>query len=166
MAKISKIVSGGQTGVDRAALDFAINNSIEYGGWCPKGGWAEDYPTPPGLLAKYGNLKETPSAKVNQRTKWNVRDSDLTIIVIEHPALDHSKGTEFTAVKAEELKKPIIFVDINNPPDKKELESLLDTFQEGAVINIAGPRESESPGIYSKTSVLLHMLLKDFLPCQ
>ena len=55
-----KIISGGQTGVDRAALDVAIERGMDWGGWCPKGGWAEDFPEPPGLLAKYPHLKETP----------------------------------------------------------------------------------------------------------
>jgi hypothetical protein len=66
--------SGGQSGVDRAALDVAIAHSIPYSGWCPLGGWAEDFPTPPGLLAAYPQLTETPSAETEQRTAWNVRD--------------------------------------------------------------------------------------------
>jgi hypothetical protein len=70
-----KIVSGGQSGVDRAALDVAIARGIPYGGWCPKGGWAEDMPAPPGLLAHYPHLRETPSADPAERTAWNVRDS-------------------------------------------------------------------------------------------
>ena len=56
-----KLLSGGQSGVDRAVLDAAVERSIDYGGWCPKDGWAEDLPKPPGLLAKYPRLKETPS---------------------------------------------------------------------------------------------------------
>ena len=78
-----KIVTGGQTGVDRAALDAAIELGIPYGGWCPKGGWAEDLPTPPGLLALYPNLRETPDADPAQRTAWNVRDSDRLLILVE-----------------------------------------------------------------------------------
>jgi hypothetical protein len=69
-----KIISGGQTGVDRAALDVAIERGMTWGGWCPKGGWAEDFPDPPGLLAKYPNLKETTLSHPLQRTEWNVRD--------------------------------------------------------------------------------------------
>jgi len=63
-----KLISGGQSGVDRAVLDVAEAYGITYGGWCPKGGWAEDFPQPPGLLARYPNLKETPFADPAQRT--------------------------------------------------------------------------------------------------
>ena len=76
-----KIVTGGQSGVDGAALDVAIEFGIEYEGWCPQGGLAEDFPVPPGLLTSYPKLKETPLAEVNQRTEWNVRDSDATLIL-------------------------------------------------------------------------------------
>ncbi|HEY6920163.1 MAG TPA: putative molybdenum carrier protein, partial [Methyloceanibacter sp.] len=68
-----KILSGGQTGVDRAALDAAIERGIACGGWCPKGGWAEDMPRPPGVLARYPMLQETPLGDHVQRTEWNVR---------------------------------------------------------------------------------------------
>jgi hypothetical protein len=73
-----KIISGGQSGVDRAALDVAIERGMEWGGWCPKGGWAEDFPNPPGLLPHYPHLRETPEPHPLQRTEWNVRDSDAT----------------------------------------------------------------------------------------
>ena len=81
------IVSGGQTGVDRAALDVAIELGIRYRGWCPKGGWAEDRPNPPGLLALYPQLRETPEADPHQRTEWNVRDCDCLMVLVEHPGL-------------------------------------------------------------------------------
>jgi hypothetical protein len=71
-----KILSGGQTGVDRAALDVAIARAMPYGGWCPRGGWAEDFSDSPGLLATYPHLRETPSRDPAQRTDWNVRDAD------------------------------------------------------------------------------------------
>ncbi|MEX0610513.1 MAG: putative molybdenum carrier protein, partial [Pirellulales bacterium] len=69
------IISGGQTGADRAALDFALEHEIAHGGWCPRGRLAEDGPIAP----RY-NLQETPSRKYSQRTEWNVRDSDATVI--------------------------------------------------------------------------------------
>src|SRR5215510_5032972 len=75
MPRLTRIVSGGQSGADRAALDFAIARGLEYGGWCPKGGWAEGFPDPPGLIARYPNLRETPERDPKQRTEWNVRDS-------------------------------------------------------------------------------------------
>jgi hypothetical protein len=71
-----RIVSGGQTGVDRAALDVAVALGMPYCGWCPRGGWAEDMPEPPGVLARYPRLEETPSEDPAQRTRWNVRDSE------------------------------------------------------------------------------------------
>ena len=74
--KIRKIRTGGQSGVDRAALDVARELNIEICGWCPRGGWAEDYTTPPGLLSDYPELTETPSAGTTQRTLWNMRDAD------------------------------------------------------------------------------------------
>src|ERR1700682_4816768 len=88
-----KIISGGQTGVDRAALDVAIERGMDWGGWCPKGGWAEDLPDLPGLLAKYAHLRETPDPHPLQRTEWNVRDSDATLIIVGSAGLSVSKGT-------------------------------------------------------------------------
>ena len=88
-----KLLSGGQSGVDRAVLDVAIARGIDYGGWCPKDGWAEDFSAPPGLLAKYPHLKETPLADPAQRTEWNVRDADACMIVIAAGGLAVSKGT-------------------------------------------------------------------------
>lgn len=72
---MEKIVSGGQTGVDRAGLDFAIALGIPHGGWCPKGRKAEDGP----IDNRY-QLQETPRADYLQRTEWNVRDNDGTVI--------------------------------------------------------------------------------------
>jgi Circularly permutated YpsA SLOG family len=78
-----KVISGGQSGVDRAALDAAFACGIAYGGWCPRGGWAEDFPSPPGVLTRYPLLKETPLADPAQRTEWNVRDSHAMLIVVD-----------------------------------------------------------------------------------
>src|SRR4051812_13657388 len=99
----SKLIvrSGGQSGVDRAALDLAIAHDIQYGGWCPKGGWAEDFPTSPGLLSNYPRLTETPSRAPEQRSAWNVRDSHGTLIVVADAELEESEGTRFTRTCAE-----------------------------------------------------------------
>ena len=78
-----KLLSGGQSGVDRAVLDVALARGLAYGGWCPKGGWAEDYPTPPGILTKYPRLQQTPLADPAQRTEWNVRDADACLILVD-----------------------------------------------------------------------------------
>src|SRR6185312_13838048 len=102
-----RIVSGGQSGVDRAALDVALELGIPYGGWCPRGGWAEDLPVPPGLLARYPLLRETPTAEPAERTRWNVRDSDGTLILLagERPA--PGSGTALALATAEELARPV-----------------------------------------------------------
>jgi hypothetical protein len=107
------IVSGGQTGVDRAALDVAIEQGIPYRGWCPKGGWAEDRPSPPGVLALYAGLRETPEADPRQRTEWNVRDSDRLMVLVDRANLPVSKGTAFALACAKTLAKPHIVIDID-----------------------------------------------------
>ena len=93
------IVSGGQTGADRAALDFAIAHGIAHGGWCPRGRLAEDGPIP----SRY-QLRETPSRKYAQRTEWNVRDSDATALFTLAPQMQG--GTALTPDVAERLGKP------------------------------------------------------------
>jgi len=80
--------------VDRAALDVAIALAIPYGGWCPLGGWAEDFPEPPGLLPRYPLLRETPLADPAQRTEWNLRDSDAVLVISLAAGPAVSRGTE------------------------------------------------------------------------
>lgn len=82
MTKIRRIRTGGQTGVDRAAMDTAREYGIPLCGWCPKNGWAEDYPSEPGLLQDYPQLSETPSEGTDQRTEWNMRDADAIHTII------------------------------------------------------------------------------------
>ena len=106
-----KIISGGQSGVDRAALDVAIERGMEWGGWCPKGGWAEDFPNPPGLLPHYPHLKETPLPHPLQRTEWNVRDSDATLILTDAKGLQVSIGTQRAHSYAHHHAKPLLMVD-------------------------------------------------------
>jgi len=154
-----KIVSGGQTGVDRAALDAAIERGILYGGWCPKGGWAEDMPKPPGLLASYPYLQETPLADPNQRTEWNVRDSNRLMVLLDSRGLN-SAGTELAIRTADKLKRPFLVVDLDASGDIGRAAAW---FYEGRqtqlTICIAGPRESEAPGIYAKAKAFLQAML-------
>ena len=110
-----EIISGGQTGVDRAALDVAIERGMAWGGWCPKGGWAEDFPDPPGLLAKYPHLKETAHSHPLQRTEWNVRDSDATLIVTDSGGLSVSIGTRRAHQWAHQHGKPLLVIDASEP---------------------------------------------------
>lgn len=142
-------MSGGQTGADRAALDAAIAAGIPYGGWCPAGGWAEDEPTPPGLLARYPGLRATPMADPAMRTRLNVRDSDATLIV--RPADTVSPGTDLTEEIARELGRPCL-VSTGDPGPALEWLEAIGT---GLVLNVAGLRESEHPGIYELTRALL-----------
>jgi Circularly permutated YpsA SLOG family len=158
-----KLVSGGQTGVDRAVLDVAVERGIDYGGWCPKGGWAEDLPAPPGLLAKYPRLQTTPLADPAQRTDWNVRDADACMIVIAVGGLAVSKGTALAEELAHRYRKPLLIVDLSDPEpiEKASLWLRVQQRRVGAdlALAIGGPRESEAPGIYAHATAFLHALI-------
>jgi hypothetical protein len=164
MSTIS-IRSGGQTGVDRGALDFALRVGLSYGGWCPRGGWAEDFPTAPGLLAKYPLLKETPSAEPDQRTAWNVRDSDATLILIRGDELERSPGTIFARQMAELVfLRPCLVADILQSDSIARAREWIARVSDAVsgtefLLNIAGPRESEAPGIYAEAGRFLTALL-------
>jgi len=147
---IEKIVSGGQSGVDRAALDTALMHGIEIGGWCPKGRKAED-----GVIAVHYGLSETPSAEYDQRTEWNVRDSDGTIILYRHTI---SGGTQFTKQTCTQTRKPCCVIDLSEPLPISEVIFWLN-MNEIRSLNVAGPRESQSEGIYEQASKYLQALL-------
>jgi putative molybdenum carrier protein len=157
------IRSGGQTGVDRAALDFAVRRGRPYAGWCPRGGWAEDFPDPPGLLAAYPRLTETPSADPAERTAWNVRDSHATLILTRGD-LSRSLGTTLTRQLTRQLKRPCLVVDPADPSAADAARDWLDRTAVGLgvselVLNVAGPRESEAPGVSAETGRFLEQLL-------
>src|ERR1700733_1837307 len=101
------LLSGGQSGVDRAVLDSALALGLDYGGWGPQGGWAEDFPDPPGVLAKYPKLKETPLADPAQRTEWNVRDADACLIIVDAGGIDISRGTALARELAPRYRQPL-----------------------------------------------------------
>jgi Circularly permutated YpsA SLOG family len=150
---ISKIISGGQTGVDRAALDVAMELGIECGGWCPKGRRAEGRPIP-----KRYPLKETPSTAYPQRTKRNILDSDATIILtLRQP---QKGGTALTIRLARSLEKPYKVVRLNGAPDVETVRSWLKRKKIG-ILNVAGPRESENPGIHAMACNFLRRLLME-----
>src|SRR5262245_51134918 len=107
------ILSGGQSGVDRAALDAAIEKGLGYRGWCPKGGWAEDLPETPGLLAPYPHLRETPEADAVERTRRNVRDCDRLLVLADSSGVTVSKGTELARGLALKLGKPCLVLDLD-----------------------------------------------------
>jgi Circularly permutated YpsA SLOG family len=147
----TKIISGGQTGVDRAALDVAMQLGIPCGGWCPKGRRAEGSPVP----KKYP-LQETPSPYYPQRTRRNVRDADATLILTEGPP---TGGTALTRQLAVQMGKPFLVLDLNEKPDPEAVHDWADREHVHA-LNIAGPRESENPGIYKRASEFLREILK------
>jgi hypothetical protein len=138
---LERIISGGQTGADRAALDFAIANGIPHGGWCPRGRMAED-----GQLERCYELKETPEVEYPQRTEWNVRDSDGTVIFSILPGL--AGGSKLTADLAEELGKP--WLHLSEVHDGPSAVARLRAFLSDhaiRVLNVAGPRASNEPAV-------------------
>ena len=151
---VSRIISGGQSGADRIALDWAIHNNIPHGGWCPRGRKAEDGP----LDAKY-LLQETKSAGYLQRTRQNVVDSDGTLIVNLGKL---EGGTLATAKLAKKLGKPHIVLQLDSGVGAEEVKQLLDWLRRESIstLNVAGPRESKRPGIYSLTNALLDSAAK------
>jgi len=157
-----KLISGGQTGVDRAVLDVAVETGLPYGGWCPKGGWAEDFPEPPGLLVRYPDLRETPLADPAQRTEWNIRDADACLILVEGTATV-SRGTELAQQIAHRQRKPLLVADLRQPAGLESARLWLRVQQVrfGAAFKLAigGPRQSESPGIYDAARNFLRVLL-------
>jgi len=159
-----KLVSGGQSGVDRAVLDVALARGIEYGGWCPLGGRAEDFPTPPGLLAKYPKLQETPLADPAQRTEWNVRDADACLILDDAGGLEGSAGTALAAELAHRYRKPLLVVNLRDSDILNRAVLWLRVQQakhgRGLELAIGGPRESEAPGIYAGAAAFVTALLE------
>jgi hypothetical protein len=149
-------------------LDVAEACRIAYGGWCPKGGWAEDFPQPPGLLAQYPNLKETPLADPAQRTEWNVRDADACMIIVDAGGLPASRGTGLARSLADHYAKPVMVVDLQEPDALQRAARWLCTQCEafGPSLNLAigGPRESEAPGIQGRAAAFIRALLKECPP--
>jgi len=148
---VSCIISGGQTGVDRGALDAALRLGIEHGGWCPKGRLAED-----GCIPPLYQLRETTSAEYPQRTERNVIDSDGTLILYRSRMYG---GTRLTHRLTRKHAKPSLRVDLSDDPDAGAVRSWL--AERGIeVLNVAGPRESSAPGIADETSEFLAKCLE------
>ena len=136
---LEKVVSGGQTGVDRAALDAAMSLGIPCGGWCPKGRTAED-----GFIPARYPLREAVSSIPRQRTEWNVRDADGTLILTHGQP---SGGTAFTIEMAARWKRPCLILDLDLSPAPDEVSAWVGRY-EIRILNVAGPRESHCPRIY------------------
>lgn len=149
-----KIVSGGQTGADRAALDWAIDHGIPHGGWCPKGRKAED-----GSISWRYDLKETPSPDYTQRTEWNVRDSDATVIFSFGAVL--TGGSKKTAELAQKHRKPCLHLSAKLHGDKapEVLKKFIDEHRI-KILNVAGPRASKEPMVGEVVKAVLGALME------
>ncbi len=147
---LKKIVSGGQTGVDRAALDVAMELGLPCGDWCPQGRLAED-----GKIAAHYPLNETPSKRYQERTDWNVRDSEATLI-LNLGELDG--GTALTEELARGYGCHCLVVDLELDWDIGKVQSWL----QGngiSTLNIAGPRASKRSDVYRLAFDFLHLLI-------
>ena len=142
---IRKLISGGQTGVDRAALDWAIAHGIEHGGWCPKGRLAED-----GQIDTRYRLQETPTSNYSERTERNVSDSDATLVISISAKL--TGGSKATIEFAKQLGKPVLHISRSSTARPAEALRHFIHSHRVQVLNVAGPRASEEPdaGAFAK----------------
>jgi hypothetical protein len=144
-----KIISGGQTGADRAALDAAIELSIPHGGWLPRGRKAED-----GRVPKHYRLQEMASPNYRDRTRKNILDSDGTLIVSFGPLTGGSALTEALAIRHD---RPCLHLDMEQISPAKAVAALEQWLQQFGIstLNVAGPRASGEPRIYNTVKEVL-----------
>jgi len=162
---IDKIISGGQTGADRAALDIAIKFGITHGGWCPRGRMAEDGILPDHYLLTCpldANSDINEPDIYSERTKLNIRDSDGTLIFLSSfPLLAGiNNGTRLTITEAERSNKPHHIVDLSKNQSVQIISDWIE-IHHISVLNIAGPRESQCPGIYQHVYRFLEKLFSE-----
>jgi hypothetical protein len=152
--KVLKIISGGQTGVDRAALDVALERHLPCGGWCPKDRLAED-----GRIPDRYPLTECSTDHYPTRTRLNVEHADATLLLLSDPA-DMAGGTKLTHdIAARDTRRPFCFVRMDAAGLDEALGWLRSHAKPGWVLNVAGPRESKRPGIQGRTVTFLRLLL-------
>ncbi len=147
---MTRILSGGQTGVDRAGLEVALALGLGAGGWCPRGRRAED-----GRIPDRYPLREAPGRAYSERTRLNVRDSDATLILCRGPL---GGGTLLTARIARELGRPLRIADLSRRPQAPAAAAWLRRHGVRR-LNIAGPRESQAPGVGAEAERFLRRLL-------
>ena len=155
MGTLKLVVSGGQTGVDRAALDAALRLGLQIGGWCPKGRKAED-----GAIPAHYPLNETGKDDYRTRTDWNVRDADATLVLTRGSA---PTGGTAVAVRLAKSKhhKPHLVIDLDGASTPEQVQRWLQEHRVSA-LNVAGSRESKNPGIYKLArAFLVKVLLAD-----
>ena len=157
MLKIEKIISGGQTGADRAALDFAIKNNIPHGGWIPKGRLTEEGPLP-----YHYQLREMKSRSYVERSEQNVIDSDGTLI-LSHGTLNGRSA--FKRQFANKHQRTWLHIDLDNYSMQESVTQIKKWIEENKIktLNVAGPRASKDSRIYRKTLELLEIT---FSECQ
>lgn len=155
LGPFTRVISGGQTGADRAALDWAMANGVPVGGWCPRGRKAEDGPIPD----RYP-LRETPSDRYQERTLWNARDSHATVIITTGPA--RTGGTSLTAMFLQDLGRP--WTHVHSDPEQagrdlaaflRECRAVYPAHIRNLVLNVAGPRLSKDPTIVEQVHAVL-----------
>jgi hypothetical protein len=149
---IKKIVSGGQTGADRAALDFSIKHNIPHGGWIPKGRLAEDNPLP-----DHYHLREMPTSSYPARTERNVIDSDGTLI-ISHGKL--AGGSDLTRKFAILHGRSWLHIDLNQTDHTDAAAKIKEWIvqEEIEILKVTGPRASKDPHIYHKVMEILELV--------
>lgn len=158
-----KVISGGQTGVDQAALQAAIDSDIKHGGWCPPGRVCEI-----GKISERYHLIETPDERDlsapeiprSQRTIWNVRDSDGVLVFWDEKGseLQSDKGTKLALETANNLGKPFLIIDISKKVSVTEIANCI-SLNNIEVLNVAGPSENTSPGIYDRVYEVMQEIL-------
>jgi hypothetical protein len=155
MPRIGKLVSGGQTGVERTALDVALERDIPIGGWCARDRLADDGT----LSAAYQPLTELPSEGANRRVHWNIRDSDATLFL----SWGNSRASWYPGWLCQAYRKPFFSIDL---ADEETLPEAISKAREwvagnlsGRALYVTGPREDQVPGISERTRRILHAIL-------
>jgi hypothetical protein len=157
---VERIISGGQTGADRGALDAAIDLGIPHGGFCPKGRRAED-----GTIPEHYNLEETESPDDADRTRKNVETADATVVFARGRP---NGGSALTVRLAEGAHKPVLALDRNAQSSFGAclmLDEFLARFKP-RVLNVAGTRESKAPGLALDVREIMRRVLSNIAPCE